>query len=199
MNRRIIALTAVIVLAVSASLIAFSGGRGAHARGGEISRLNFMQNKCSLTDEQVKKIFDINTAFQNKLFKNGNDKDAVEAALNEKRTAIESVLTEDQKSRMQGRLNREGRMGRFDGMARFGNRLSLTDDQKTSMFNLRMEYRTKMFSVRKDSAVLETLRLEMHNKMTALLTDDQKAQLKDRRGNHRRDQRGCRGQGFRDM
>jgi len=84
-------------------------------------------------------------------------------------------------------------------MARFGNRLSLTDDQKTSMFNLRMEYRTKMFSVRKDSAVLETLRLEMHNKMTALLTDDQKAQLKDRRGNHRRDQRGCRGQGFRDM
>lgn len=85
-----------------------------------IMHLEFMQKELGLSDEQVKKIFDIGTEYRQKCFDNRKDPEKLKSLREEHMKAVDSVFTKEQKEKLD-RLHQKGRrggMGPGKGMGR---------------------------------------------------------------------------------
>lgn len=88
------------------------GQYGHHGSG----NLEFMKEELNLSDSQIEKIIRIDSEYRAKYFKNRNNYDKLEALRIEHRKAVEKVLTESQRDR----LNRYNGYGGMRGYNRFG-------------------------------------------------------------------------------
>lgn len=87
-----------------------------------IMHLEFMQKELGLSDEQVKKIFDIGTEYRQKCFDNRKDQDKLMALREEHRKAVDAVFTKEQMDKL-NKLHKKGKrcgmgMGPGKGMGK---------------------------------------------------------------------------------
>jgi Spy/CpxP family protein refolding chaperone len=141
---------------------AVQAAKAAGKRGEEVRMA--AKAAVTLTDEQKAKMADVR-------------KD-VQALRKEAREKIMAILTPEQKEQLKkphegmrshSQMGRGGEM--FDG-------LNLTDEQKARIAEIRKEYAPKLQEAGKD---LNALRKEVHEKVLACLTPEQKEQLKQKR------------------
>lgn len=71
--------------------------------GENSNHINRMQEKLGLTDEQVEKIFKINTDYRQKIFENRKNSDKVEILKTERQKEIENILTKEQKDKIKNK------------------------------------------------------------------------------------------------
>jgi len=88
----------ITVLSVT-DLDARQGQKGYHVSNPGIYHLNRMQERLTLTDSQVDKIFAIDTKYREKSFKNRKDPDTLRSIRDERRKEIEKVLTPEQREK----------------------------------------------------------------------------------------------------
>ncbi len=84
------------------------GGPGFHMGGQMFHHLDRMQYFLGLTDKQVEKIFNINKDYMEKFFKNRKNFDAIQKLRESQRKDIESVLTAEQKKKLNEMFQRRG-------------------------------------------------------------------------------------------
>lgn len=77
-----------------------------------IMHLEFMQKELGLSDEQVKKIFDLGTEYRQKCFDNRKDPEKLKSLREEHMKAVDEVFTKEQKEKR----DKLGRMGKRCGM-----------------------------------------------------------------------------------
>jgi len=77
-----------------------------------IMHLEFMQKELGLSDEQVKKIFDIGTEYRQKCFDSRKDPEKLKSLREEHMKAVDEVFTKEQKEKR----DKLGRMGGKCGM-----------------------------------------------------------------------------------
>lgn len=73
-----------------------------------IMHLEFMQKELGLSDEQVKKIFDIGTEYRQKCFDSRKDPEKLKSIREEHMKAVDAVFTKEQKEKLD-RLHKKGR------------------------------------------------------------------------------------------
>lgn len=155
-----------------------------------------MRTELGLDDVQYKAVKAINEEHAGKLTKVWRDstlsKEAkhqqMKSLVNEKETALEKVLTEDQnKKRMANQSDRRkknsARMTKHrDNYAeRMQNELSLTEDQATKLKTINREFRQKSSALRNDSTMskeeittkVKELRDQHQKKLKSVLTEEQ--------------------------
>lgn len=89
-------------------------GPGMHGFG----HLDRMQKELGLTDEQVKKIFDIGTQYRQKYFDNRGNRDKVKALHEEHRKAVEAVFTKEQKEKHDKLFSKGWKHGKGKGQGK---------------------------------------------------------------------------------
>lgn len=89
-------------------------GYGKHHRGpGHFFRkLDFLKAELGLTDEQVKKLFDIHQAYQRKFFENRNNVDRILELRAEKHKAMKKIMTAEQQKKFDELFMRRGPRGK---------------------------------------------------------------------------------------
>jgi hypothetical protein len=98
-----------------------AGCGGCDGKGGGpggFHHLEYMKTELGLTDEQVKKIFDIGTQYRQKYFDNRGNPDKIKALREEHRKAVDSVLTKEQKEKREKLFESGSHRGHGKGMHR---------------------------------------------------------------------------------
>ncbi|MCW3078713.1 hypothetical protein [Segetibacter sp.] len=167
------------------------------SKGGE----NF--DKLNLTDAQKAQMKTINQNFRQQmqdLKKQGNitvdqQTQRREAIAKEHRAKIQAILTPEQRDQAANYKKdfKEGRKenGRDDRFEEITKDLNLTPDQSAKMSSINASFRTSLQNIRQNSTLGENEKREQMKKlmkqhrsdMEALLTNDQKEQLKSRQKN----------------
>lgn len=120
MKKSILALSVVAIAAFSTSEL-YSQNRNSRSqccgvygqsKGHGFRHLSRLQESLDLTEDQVKKIFDIGTEYREKYFENRNNPEEIKALRVEHRKAIEEVLTESQKEKFNNYYARKDKFGK---------------------------------------------------------------------------------------
>ncbi len=160
----------------------------------EFRYLNQMQEKLGLSDEQVEKIFMVNTGFRTKKFSSRNTPGAFDTLHDEQRSAMEKILNQDQQKKFEAmKKEKEGhkKADKRDPQKRYmflKNEIDLTEEQIEKIFKVKMSYREKMFKVRKDRDAIKTFAKGMRDEIKTILTDEQKMKIKKIREEKRKNQ-----------
>ncbi len=67
-----------------------------NATAASVMELNRMQKFLDLTDDQIKKIHEINKTYLDRYFEKRKDKDAMKTLIKEHKEAVDAVLTKEQ-------------------------------------------------------------------------------------------------------
>lgn len=155
-------------------------------------------DKLNLTDEQKTQIKTIDQNFKQQmkyLHKQGNltvdeQKQKRQELANEHREKIVAVLTLEQRNRAETlrkdfRGDRDGARGRFDELTKD---LNLTQEQSAKLESINSTFKTNLHNVRQNNTLsddqkkeqMRSLMKQHRSAVEALLTNDQKEQLKNR-------------------
>jgi periplasmic protein CpxP/Spy len=176
------------------------GGRGFGMFGGPPSaasllRFKEVQDALKLTDDQKSRIETINDEMQaerRKARQAGGGVEGVQQLAAEESTKVSAVLDADQQKRLMGILvQMNGAAAALDPAV--AKELNLTNDQMKQLQELHQKNRETMREARQEARgqsgdraamreKMQTLRSEAHQKMMAVLTTDQQAQLESLKG-----------------
>lgn len=192
--KRILSTALAIVLFVGASQAQTTEeGKGHRGKRGE------MMQELDLTADQKTKLKSIREAekAEMKALKSDGKSDADRAArkqLHDKyQTQIDAVLTAEQKAKLKeerqetrGERGKGERIGNRDGMVKD---LNLTAEQKTKVADINSEFKTKMETLRSNSALsdadrrtqMKALAEEHHTRLKAVLTPEQISKMDEKR------------------
>ena len=163
--------------------------------------------RLNLTYDQKAQIKTLNGSFRQQMqdvSKNTNVsadelKDKRQALVKEHKEKMDAILTPEQRTQAQDMRQEYGqgkdhnrRGGRFEGMTKD---LNLTPEQSAKMKDLNKDFRTNIQSIRQNTALgqdekkdqMKSLMKKHKEDMEALLTNEQKQQLKNNFKNKRKD------------
>lgn len=197
------------ILSGALALILFTGAAQAQttdeAQGRHHGKEGGMMKDLNLTPDQQSKIKSIREAEKKEMqgLKTGGTTGADKASrkeLHQKyQTQLQSVLTEEQKAKMQDRMkNGKEAMSAKGGKREkeFGKDVNLTTDQKTKISSLNQDFKTKAQAIRNNStlsaeekkAQMKSLAQTHQTDMKAVLTPEQANKMKSlKKGKGNRD------------
>lgn len=151
-----------------------------------MNHLAMMEEYLNLTDEQADKIHKIDMEFRDKQYK----------SMKEHRKAIEAVLTDEQKKKMDDmwkngpgkdrgdgdrRHDRKGKHNRDDRPMMMHKLLDLTDDQVDKIHKINMEYADRFHKNRKNPDEIKKLQKSRIKDIEKVLTKEQMKKLEELR------------------
>lgn len=178
-----------------------------------------MMSDLGLSEEQAKKISEIDAKFRALYYENRGDFEKIEALRQEHRKALDGVLNESQRGKFDGIYNRHwsgwGRgvghhhmgdyyghgygmgfcSGLFSTREHMQQNLGLSDEQAKKIADIDSEYRELYSKNRNDYGRIDALRLQHRKAIEGVLTPEQKKKFADAydsrwRGWHGRSDRG---------
>lgn len=165
----------------------------------------FVTKDLNLSDDQKQKMKGINETFKKQMSELRNNenitvkemRDRRSAIAKEHRSAIQGLLTQEQKNKLQEHKaksiekRKEMQVKRMEKMKKD---LALTDDQSAKLKSMNESYRSKFETLRKNESLdrsakqeqMKTLREQQKSELKNVLTEEQIQKLEEMKKNHHR-------------
>lgn len=205
------------ILSTALAIVLFIGAAQAQeteGRKGRDGKQGDMYKELSLTEDQKAKIKTIREAQKTEMKslkadgKTEGNKEARKTLHEKYKAQIGAVLTTEQKAKLDQRKNdlkEKGKAGKMDGigksrdgdrkgkMKEFGKELNLSTDQQAKAKSINEDFKTKMETLRSNSALSQEEKREQFKKLAeshktnlkAVLTQEQIAKMEEKRKNHK--------------
>lgn len=192
MKLRVIAAVMTVMLIISVAVFAANtkGQAGCKFAGKRIARqLGLSQDQI----DQIKPIMQKFRADVKTLRESNVSRDQKKAQLKELRAQLKAsimpILTPEQQKKAEALWAKQGRRANFRKVLV---KLSLTDEQKSTIKGIRQDARTQAKSIKSNQSLddaakkaeLKQLRKDTREKILSVLTSDQRAQLESMKKNH---------------
>jgi len=169
------------------------GGRGMSGFGPpsamRLITVEEIETELKLTDDQKKKISEINGDFEDSLreaFGGGGGREKMQQLMEDASTKLAEVLDDAQEKRLMGIVIQvNGANATMDPAV--AKELKITDEQKSKLGDVRRNTRDQFMEIRdlpedKRREAMDDLRKEIDGKLMEVLTDEQKTQLESLKG-----------------
>ncbi|MCL2025489.1 MAG: hypothetical protein FWG92_01640 [Leptospirales bacterium] len=165
--------------------------------GQSVKRLNMMQSKLGLTNNQVDRMFKIQKDYMDKIYQNRNNADKVKELKGQCRTEMESVLTSEQKTKWNNlakdrkangkdKKKERGAKKGGDKKGAIQNKLGLSDAQCDRIFKINKDYMDQFYQNRNNESRIKELRAKQIGEIQNVLTPEQRTKWDEMKKNRQK-------------